>query len=87
MRDSKEVRFVWRGGGAGGPPPPPPRGGGGGWGGRGGPPAAPPGPRGAQLSGAVTRMSGASGEISPSAMTSTEANLSVLVMSTGVVSE
>ena len=43
--------------------------------------------RGAQPSGAVTRMSGASGEISPSAMTSTEANLSVLVMSTGVVSE
>ena len=44
-------------------------------------------PRGDQPSGAVTRMSGALGEISPSAMTSTEANLSVLVMSTGVVNE
>ena len=43
--------------------------------------------RGDQPSGAVTRMSGALEEISPSATTSTEANLSVLVMSTGVVNE
>ena len=44
-------------------------------------------PREDQPSGAVTRMSGALGEISPSAMTSTEANLSVLVMSKGRISE
>ena len=42
--------------------------------------------RGDQPSGAVTRMSGALGEISPSATTSTEANLSVLVMSTEQIS-